>query len=331
VRVNFSCQGDLFLEVALKTGIDVIALGGNAILPADGEGTIEQQREVTKKTMRQVCSLIKSGRKVILTHGNGPIVGNIIERGEAVKDHIPPMPIDVCGADSQGGIGYMIQQILGTELKNQGVMKEVVSLISQVRVDGDDDAFGKPTKPIGPFYSSEEKEVIEKEKKWIMKKDAGGRGFRRVVPSPTPLEIIEASVISKLLNLDVVVIAVGGGGIPVVRKGNGIEGVEAVIDKDRAASVLSEGVKADRLIILTNVDQVCINYGKPDQKPLGKITLSEIRKFYKAYEFPAGSMGPKVRAAIDFLESGGKEAIISHASDLLKACEGNAGTHIYPD
>ncbi|MCD6380018.1 carbamate kinase [bacterium] len=315
----------------MKTGIDVIALGGNAILPADGEGTIEQQREVTRKSMRQVCSLIKSGRKVILTHGNGPIVGNIIERGEAVKDHIPPMPIDVCGADSQGGIGYMIQQILGSELKNQGVIKEVVSLISQVRVDGDDDAFEKPTKPIGPFYSSEEKEVIEKEKNWIMKEDVEGRGFRRVVPSPTPLEIIEASVISKLLNLDVVVIAVGGGGIPVVRRGNSLEGVEAVIDKDRAASVLSEGVKADRLIILTNVDQVCINYGKPDQKPIGEITLSEIRKFYEAYEFPAGSMGPKVRAAIDFLESGGKEAIISHASDLLEASEGNAGTHIYPD
>ncbi len=320
-----------FLEVVLKTGIDVIALGGNAILPADGEGTIEKQREVTRKTMRQVCSLIKAGRKVILTHGNGPIVGNIIERGEAVKDHIPPMPIDVCGADSQGGIGYMIQQILGSELRNLGFEKEVVSLISQVRVAGDDDAFENATKPIGPFYSSEEKKVIEKEKNWIMKKDAEGRGFRRVVPSPTPLEIIEAPIISKLLKLDVVVIAVGGGGIPVVRREAGLEGVEAVIDKDRAASVLSEDVKADRLIILTNVDQVYINYGKPDQKPIGKIALSELTKLYKDYEFPAGSMGPKVRAAIEFLESGGEEAIISHASHLLDACEGKVGTHIYPD
>ena len=319
------------MEVVLKTGIDVIALGGNAILPADGEGTIEQQREVTGKSMRQVCSLIKSGRKVILTHGNGPIVGNIIERGEAVKDHIPPMPIDVCGADSQGGIGYMIQQILGNELKNLGVNKKVISLISQVRVDGNDDAFENPTKPIGPFYSSEEKEVIEKEKNWIMKEDVGGRGFRRVVPSPTPLEIIEAPIISKLLDLDVVVIAVGGGGIPVVRSEGRLVGVEAVIDKDRAASVLSYDVKADRLIILTNVDYVCINYSKPEQKKLEKIKLSELKKFYKAYEFPAGSMGPKVRAAIDFLESGGEKAIISHASHLLEACEGKTGTHIYHD
>ncbi|MDZ7860199.1 MAG: carbamate kinase [Candidatus Krumholzibacteriota bacterium] len=315
----------------MKTDIDVIALGGNAILPAEGEGTIEQQREVTRRTMKQICSLIKSGRKIIITHGNGPIVGNIIERGEAVKDHIPPMPIDVCGADSQGGIGYMVQQILGSELRSEGINKEVVSLISQVRVAEDDDAFDKPTKPIGPFYTKEEKEVIEREKDWIMKEDAGGRGFRRVVPSPTPLEIIETPVISKLLSLDVIIIAVGGGGIPVVRRENGFEGVEAVIDKDRAASVLSEDVKADRLIILTNVDYVYVNYGKSNQEALERISLSDLTKLYRNYEFPAGSMGPKVRAAIDFLESGGDEAIISHASHLLEACEGKSGTHIYHD
>ncbi len=313
----------------MKTGIDVIALGGNAILPADGEGTIEQQREVTWESMRQVCSLIKSGRKVILTHGNGPIVGNIIERNEAAKDRIPPMPIDVCGADSQGGIGYMIQQIIGSELRDEGIEKDVVSVISQVRVSKKDDAFQKPTKPIGPFYSREDKEKIEKEKDWIMKEDAAGRGFRRVVPSPTPLEIIEARVISKLLDFGVVVIAVGGGGIPVVRNGNHLAGVEAVIDKDRAASVLAGNISAERLIILTNVDYVYVNYGEADEKPLKKVPLSQIEKLYRDYEFPAGSMGPKVRAAIDFIKSGGKEAVISDAANLLKACSGETGTHIY--
>ncbi|HMA75778.1 MAG TPA: hypothetical protein VKO43_00550, partial [Candidatus Krumholzibacteriaceae bacterium] len=176
-----------------------------------------------------------------------------------------------------------------------------------------------------------EKDVIEREKDWIMKEDAGARGFRRVVPSPTPLEIIETPVISKLLNLDVIIIAVGGGGIPVVRRENGLEGVEAVIDKDRAASVLSEDVKADRLIILTNVDYVYVNYGKSNQEALERISLSDLTKLYRDYEFPAGSMGPKVRAAIDFLESGGDEAIISHASNLLEACGGKTGTHIYHD
>jgi carbamate kinase len=317
--------------ISLGTGIDVVALGGNAIIPAQGDGTIEEQRAVTTETMKQVADLIASGRKIILTHGNGPIVGNIVERGEAVKDRIPPMPLDICGADSQGGIGYMIQQILGNELRERGLDRQIVSIVSQVIVSEDDDAFQKPTKPIGPYYGREEAGRLTASKKWIMKEDDGGRGFRRVVPSPTPRDIVEARTIARLIDFGVIVIAVGGGGIPVVSKNGILEGIEAVIDKDRASSVLADEIKAERLIILTNVEEVFVNWGKPDQKPIREIRLSDMRKLYEDYEFPAGSMGPKVRAAIDFLEAGGRKAIISHASRLLDACEGKTGTHISPD
>lgn len=315
----------------MKTGIDVVALGGNAIIPAEGNGTIEEQRQLTADTMRQVADLIVAGRKVIITHGNGPIVGNILERNEAAKDHIPPMPLDICGADSQGGIGYMIQQILKNELMARSIDKQVVSLVSQVVVDAADDAFLNPTKPIGPFYTAEESRELAASKEWIMKEDSGGRGYRRVVPSPTPREIVESDTISSLLGMGTVVIAVGGGGIPVVKENGSLKGVEAVIDKDRAASVLAHDINAERLIILTNIEEVYLNWGKEDQKPIKRINLSDIRKHYESYEFPAGSMGPKIRSAIDFVSSGGEEAIVSHASRLLDACKGRAGTHIIPD
>ena len=311
--------------------IDVVALGGNAIIPSGGTGTIEEQRDVTTRSMEHVADLIESGRKVIITHGNGPIVGNILERNEAAKDRIPPMPLDVCGADSQGGIGYMIQQILGNVLRRRGIDSPVVSIISQVVVSEEDDAFQDPTKPIGPYYSLDESRELERTKGWMMKEDSGGRGYRRVVASPTPLEIVEAGVISHLLSQGAVVIAVGGGGIPVVRRDGKLEGIEAVIDKDRAASALASGIGAENLIILTNVEQVYVDFGKPEQMGLGKVEVSEIRKMYEAYEFPAGSMGPKIRAAIDFVEAGGQSAIITHAATLREAVEGKVGTHIVPD
>jgi carbamate kinase len=315
----------------LSGQIDVVALGGNAIIPSGGTGTIEEQREVTARSMEHVADIIQSGRKVIITHGNGPIVGNILERNEAAKDRIPPMPLDICGADSQGGIGYMIQQILGNVLRKRGIGNPVVSIVSQVVVSEDDDAFDDPTKPIGPFYSREEAGRLESSKGWIMREDSGGKGYRRVVPSPTPKEIVESRVISDLLERDTVVIAVGGGGIPVVRRDGRLEGIEAVIDKDRAASALAGGIGAEKLIILTNVEQVYRGFGTPEQTGLGRIGVSEIRKMYEAYEFPAGSMGPKIRAAIDFVEGGGKVAIISHAATLREAVEGKTGTHILPD
>lgn len=311
--------------------IDVVALGGNAIIPSGGTGTIEEQREVTTGSMEHVADLIESGRRVIITHGNGPIVGNILERNEAAKDRIPPMPLDICGADSQGGIGYMIQQILGNVLRRRGIDNPVVSIVSQVVVSEDDDAFQNPTKPIGPYYTLDESKELEGSKGWIMKEDEGGKGYRRVVPSPTPREIVEAGVISNLLSQGVVVIAVGGGGIPVVRRDGKLEGIDAVIDKDRAAATLASGIGAEKLIILTNIEQVYVDFGKPEQKGLGKIEVSEIRRLYEAYEFPAGSMGPKIRAAIDFVEAGGQAAIITHAATLRQAVEGEVGTHIVPD
>ncbi len=311
--------------------IDVVALGGNAIIPSGGTGTIEEQREVTASSMEHVADLIESGRRVIITHGNGPIVGNILERNEAAKDRIPPMPLDVCGADSQGGIGYMIQQILGNVLRQRGIDSPVVSIVSQVVVSEEDDAFQDPTKPIGPYYTLDKSKVLERTKGWIMKEDAGGKGYRRVVPSPTPREIVEADVITDLISQGVVVIAVGGGGIPVVRRDGKLEGIDALIDKDRAASALASGIGAEKLIIRTNVERVYVDVGKPEQMGLGKVEVSEIRKMYEAYEFPAGSMGPKIRAAIDFVESGGHVAIITNAATLREAVEGKVGTHIVPD
>jgi len=315
----------------LAGAIDVVALGGNAIIPTGGTGTIEEQREVTTRSMEHVADLIQSGRKVIITHGNGPIVGNILERNEAAKDRIPPMPLDICGADSQGGIGYMIQQILGNVLRRRGIDNPVVSIVSQVVIDEDDDAFQDPTKPIGPYYSLEESKDLEHDKGWVMKEAANGKGYRRVVASPTPREIVEADVITHLLSQDTVVIAVGGGGIPVIRKDGMLEGIEAVIDKDRAASALASGIGAENLIILTNVEQVYKDFGKPEQIGLGRIEVSEVRKMYEAYEFPAGSMGPKIRAAIDFVEAGGQSAIITHSATLREAVEGKVGTRIVQD
>ncbi|HER44439.1 MAG TPA: carbamate kinase [Candidatus Eisenbacteria bacterium] len=314
----------------MANGIDVIALGGNAIIPVGGKGTIDEQRNLTSDTMRQVAGLIASGRKVVLTHGNGPIVGNIVERNEAIKDRIPPMPLDVCGADSQGGIGYMIQQSLRNELEAIGISREVVSIVSQVVVDERDEAFQNPTKPIGPFYTREESDRLALEKGWAMRNDAD-RGYRRVVPSPMPIEIVEAGVISRLLADGTVVIAVGGGGVPVIRKEGRLRGIEAVIDKDRAAAVLARNAGAERLIILTSVEEVYVNFGGPDQEALGEVRLEEIEKLYEAGEFPAGSMGPKIEAAMDFIESDGRMVIISHARRLLDACKGTAGTRIIPD
>lgn len=314
----------------MANGIDVIALGGNAIIPEGGKGTIDEQRNLTNDTMRQVAKLIASGRKIVLTHGNGPIVGNIVERNEAIKDRIPPMPLDVCGADSQGGIGYMIQQSLRNEMDAMKLSKDVVSIVSQVVVSETDEAFENPRKPIGPFYGKEDADRLAGEKGWAMKNDSD-RGFRRVVPSPKPLEIVESGVISQLLAVGTVVIAVGGGGIPVVRRDDRLVGIEAVIDKDRAAAALARNAGAERLIILTNVEEVYVRFGQPDQEALDEVNLTEIKKFHESGEFPPGSMGPKIEAAIDFIESGGKMVIISHARRLLDACEGKAGTRIIPD
>jgi carbamate kinase len=307
--------------------LDVIAIGGNAILPMGSGGTISEQFTVTRFTMEQIADLIDSGRNVVLTHGNGPIVGNIVIRNEAAKNIIPPMPLDICGADSQGGIGYMIQQTLKNVLESKQMQREVVSLITQVLVSQNDTAFEIPVKPIGPLYSKKDATALEKEKGWSIIDDSR-RGYRRVVPSPRPLEIIEKSVIEKLVASGTIVITVGGGGIPVVRKKGKLAGVEAVVDKDLASSVLARDLHAERLIILTDVDAVYKGYGEPDAEPLRDVSLDEIEALLQAGEFPAGSMGSKIQAVVDFLQSGGKTVLICKSDDLTRTLDGKAGTRI---
>lgn len=308
--------------------LDVVALGGNAILPAGNTGTITEQVAITETAMTEIASLVSSGRHVVLTHGNGPIVGNIVIRNEAMKATIPPMPLDVCGADSQGGIGYMIQQTLRNVLREEGRDNEVVSVITQVRVDENDPAFYDPVKPIGPYYTKEEAARLSEERGWKIAADAR-RGYRRVVPSPYPIEIVEIEVIKHLVHHGAVVITVGGGGIPVVFKNGRCEGVEAVIDKDLASSLLARKLGAERLIIITSVNAVYVDYGKPSARALTAVTLDEVKTLLRQGEFPPGSMGSKVQAAIEFLESGGRSVVIAQPGDLLDAVAGLKGTTIH--
>jgi carbamate kinase len=308
----------------------VLALGGNAIIPERGTGTIQEQIEVTRATARQLVDLVRSGTKLMITHGNGPVVGNIVIRNEAARDIIAPMPLDICGADSQGGLGYMIQQVFGNELLRESLPRSVVTVITQVVVDPEDAAFRAPTKPIGPFYSKSTAESISAEKGWVVVEDAG-RGYRRVVPSPRPLEIVEAEVIRELVKSGKIVVAVGGGGIPVVRNADGsLRGVEAVIDKDFASSILALEQEAEALVLVTAVPKVALSFGKPGQVDIDIMSVSEARRYLEAGEFPAGSMGPKIEAAIEFLEGGGKEVIIASHSEIALAIQGKAGTRIIP-
>ena len=308
--------------------IAVVALGGNAIIQVGESGTIQQQQAHTRKTMQQVAQMIQSGYKVVMTHGNGPIVGNILIRNEAAKAIVPPMPLDICDADSEGGIGYMIQQSLYNEFHKKNITKPIVTLITQVLVDRKDSAFKNPTKPIGPFYNAFEAEHMETEKNWDMIEDSG-RGYRRVVPSPQPLDIIEKEVIKGLISQEVVVIAAGGGGVPVEKLPDGsLRGVEAVVDKDRVASLMAHLINAQQLIILTSTAQVAIDYRKPTQRVLSQVGLKEIKEYYRQGQFPPGSMGPKIESIIQFLESGGQKAIITSPENLEYALTGRAGTII---
>ena len=309
--------------------LDVIALGGNAILPVGSGGTISEQFAVTRQTMAQIADLIEKNRNVVLTHGNGPIVGNIVVRNEAAKDLIPPMPLDICGADSQGGIGYMIQQTLRNILQSRNIRREVVAVVTQVLVSPNDPAFNKPVKPIGPYYSKENSIRLEQEKGWSFVK-VGSRGHRRVVPSPRPLEIIERNVIEQLVAAGTIVITVGGGGIPVVRKKGELVGTEAVVDKDLASSVLARELKAERLMILTDVDAVYKSYGTPAATALREVSVDEIAALLQAGEFPPGSMGSKIEAAVEFLRSGGKSVLICQSGDLTAALGGTKGTLMSP-
>lgn len=305
----------------------VIALGGNAILQPGQEATYENQLNNVKTSVKIIAKIVNNGHRVVITHGNGPQVGNILRQNEEAKDVIPPLPLDVCSAESQGFIGYMMNQTLINELKALRLKNQVVSILTQTEVSENDPAFKDPSKPIGVFYTEAEAKKLAKEKGWVVKEDAG-RGYRRVVASPAPKTIIGSEVIKLLIDQNAIVIASGGGGIPVIKNTDDhYEGVEAVIDKDSSAFQLAVEANADVLMILTDVPNVYVNYGKPNQKALDDITLEEAKQYVKEGQFAAGSMGPKVQAAIDFAEKGGR-AIICSLDKADLAMEGKAGTSI---
>ena len=308
-----------------------VALGGNAINKPGQKGTAEEQFENVLNTTRQIVKMINKGHKVIVTHGNGPQVGSILIQQEAGASQVPPMTLDICGAETQGQIGYMIQQSMGNELAALGIKKTVVSLVTQVLVDKNDEAFKNPRKPVGPFFNEEhaKKMMAEKHETWI---EDAGRGWRKVVASPIPQAIVEIDAVKSLVDQGFIVVASGGGGIPVIQNEDGtLTGIEAVIDKDRAGEVLAEEVKADILMILTDVPFAAINYGTPEQKNLDVVKLSEMKKYAAEGHFKAGSMGPKVAAAIQFVENGGEKAIIASLENALEALENNKGTIIVAD
>lgn len=302
-------------------------MGGNSFIKDNDKISVADQLEVIKNSCKPIVKLVKHGFNVVITHGNGPQVGFNLLRSEAARDQIPPQPLDVAVAETQGALGYMIQQALKSEYVRQGINKDVVTVVTQVLVDADDPAFRKPEKPIGPFYSKEQAEKLMNEKGWNMVEDAG-RGYRRVVASPRPVKIVEYQAIRALVEKGYTVICCGGGGIPVIVDSESLEGAAAVIDKDRVASLLACLLQADLLIIPTGVSKVSLNYRKPNQIDLDHISLDEAKAHLEQGHFAAGSMRPKMEAAISFLESGGRKAIITLPEMIEDAVLGNAGTHI---
>lgn len=306
----------------------VVALGGNAITKPGVEDTIANQFRHTRESLDGIVELIREGYNLVVTHGNGPQVGNALLRIELARGKAPVLPLGVLVADTEGGMGYMIQQSLYNRLKDEGLERPVVTIITQVLVAPDDPAIANPTKFIGQFYTEEEAGIFSETRNWQMKRDAN-RGWRRVVPSPMPLRTVEADTIRLLVESGAVVIAAGGGGIPIyIDHRHWLEGIDAVIDKDLASAVLAGEIGASLLSILTSVDAVAINFGTPQQKKLSQVTLSEIQKLYAEGHFPAGSMGPKIQAAMKFLESGGEIVTVTSFENASKSLRGEAGTRI---
>ena len=307
----------------------VIALGGNALIKKGQKGTIYEQFANTRRSTKSIVKMIKEGWGVVITHGNGPQVGAILLQNKVAKDLTPAMPLGICVAESEGLIGYMIQQCLSNALKKEQIEKPVIALITQVIVDQDDPSLSHPTKPIGPYYNEDEAIQLRKEGCQMTRQP---RGWRMVVPSPDPKQIVEGESIRKMLDEGIIVIASGGGGMPVVEKENGgLDGLEAVIDKDLTAERLAEAVEAELLLILTDVEKVYLHYGTPKQKTLDKISLKELKNYYETGQFPPGSMGPKILAAIRFLESGGKKVIVANIEKGWEALHGETGTLIVRD
>ncbi len=306
----------------------VVAIGGNAVNRPGESPTAENMIKAVRTTASYLADMIQMGYSLIVTHGNGPQVGNILIQQDLAKDTIPPFPMDLCGSMTQGYLGYMIAQELHNIFIERKIKKEVCTVVSQVVVDENDDGFKNPSKPVGPFYSAEYANKMHTEKGWTVKEDSG-RGWRKVVPSPIPEDVIEKDAIKNLIEKDYIVVAAGGGGIPVVRQSNGmLKGVEAVIDKDRASALLAGIMNADELIILTAVEKVCLNYNKPDQKELDTITLAQAQEYISQGHFAKGSMLPKIQACVDFVRNTGKPALITDMEKLKDALAGKTGTKI---
>ena len=312
----------------MESKLAVLAIGGNSLIKDKNHIAMSWQYEAVKETGKYIAELIAEGMSIVITHGNGPQVGFIYRRGELGRHELPLIPLDICGADTQGAIGYMIQKALLNHFRRMGVAKKVTTVVTQTLVNTDDPSFQHPTKPIGSFMPEEEALANRKEFGWEVVEDAG-RGFRRVVPSPIPREIIELDVIRLLIERGYVVVATGGGGIPVIRNERGeIEGVEAVIDKDLASSLLARNLGADTFIISTAIDAVYLNFGTENQKPIPHATLPEIKRYLAEGHFKPGSMKPKIESIILFLEGGGRKAIITSPENLLKSVRGEYGTTI---
>jgi len=308
----------------------LLAVGGNSLIRGGEKGTVAEQLANARWTAKEIVGLIREGYRIALTHGNGPQVGAALLRSERGASQVPGHPLDVCDAATQGEIGYLLQQTLGNELRAAGLRVPVVTLLTQSLVKLDDPAMNHPSKPIGPFYSRAEAEERRRLLGWEIVEDAS-RGYRRIVPSPQPVEIVEADVIRDLVELGVLVIACGGGGVPVVLKNGALQGVEAVIDKDRASALLALHLGVELFVISTDTEYIYLNYARPGQRPLHRVTVGELEKYAKAGHFPPGNMGPKVESALRFLRGGGRECIVTSCKCLRQAVAGGTGTHIFPD
>lgn len=310
--------------------VALIAFGGNALIKSNERGLQKEQLRNSDSASRLMMRIIRKGYELILVHGNGPQVGNILIQVEEAITKVPPLSLDICVAQTEGSMGYMLEMALTNQLRKAGIDREVITLLTQVIVDRDDPAFENPTKPIGPFFSKYRALALMKEKKWQMVEDAG-RGYRKVVASPNPIDIIPKDAIGQLVREGKIVIAAGGGGIPVFINGRGLlQGVEAVIDKDLASALLAAELKVDLFIILTGIDTVFLNYGKKNQRAVSVMTARDARKWLAQGQFPPGSMGPKIQAALNYIDGGGLEVLITSAEKLGAAILKRAGTRIVP-
>jgi len=308
----------------------LIAVGGNSLIRAGEKGTTAEQLANARRTAAEIVALCSTGHRVVLTHGNGPQVGAALLRTERGATEVPGQPLDVCGACTQGEIGYLLEQSLETELKLAGLHVPVASIVTQSLVSANDPAMQHPEKPVGPFYSQSEAERRQQQLGWNIVEDAS-RGYRRVVPSPDPIEIVELEVIRDLVERNVLVIACGGGGIPVIWDEGVLVGVEAVIDKDRASALLAAKLGVDLFVISTDTEFVYLDYKRPTQSALRNVCADELRRYQREGHFPPGNMGPKIESVLRFLQNGGREAIVTSAERLRDAVAGSGGTHIYPD